>query len=86
MRGIIVDSRLERGRGPIVDIQITEGVLLHGEVLRAGQAIGRANILAVKSLEHGALVEVKGLNECPSIGDIVESEEEPPRYYHHWLP
>ncbi|HEY5603953.1 MAG TPA: translation initiation factor IF-2 [Gammaproteobacteria bacterium] len=74
-RGVVIESRLDKGRGPVATVLVQNGTLRKGDVLLAGQAYGRVRALLD---EHGnqlseagpsTPVEVLGLSGAPSAGD-----------------
>jgi len=74
-RGVIIESRLDKGRGPVATVLVQSGTLHKGDVLLAGQEYGRVRALLD---EHGRQleeagpstpVEVLGLSGAPSAGD-----------------
>ena len=82
-RGVVVESRIERGRGPIATVLVQSGRLAKGDMLLAGQEFGRVRGLFDESgVETPAAgpsipVEVLGLSGPPNAGDeaIVVADE-----------
>ncbi|MGH6865887.1 MAG: translation initiation factor IF-2 [Methyloceanibacter sp.] len=81
--GVIVEAKLERGRGPVGTALIQRGTLKLGDLLVAGSAYGRVraliNELGEQVAEAGPSVpvEVLGFDSAPEAGDqfaVVESE------------
>ncbi|TVR83827.1 MAG: translation initiation factor IF-2 [Rhodospirillales bacterium] len=81
--GVIVESRVERGRGSVATVLVQRGTLKVGDIFVAGQEWGRVRGLtdaggtALESAGPGVPVEVLGLNGTPAAGDdvaVVESE------------
>ncbi len=76
-RGVVVESRLDKGRGPVATLLIQDGTLKKGEMVLAGEEYGRArsmlNELAETVTEVGPSfpVEVIGLSGVPNAGDEV---------------
>ena len=74
-RGVIVESRLDKGRGPVATMLVQRGVLRKGDMLLAGLEYGRVramlNELGVQLDEAGPSipVEVLGLSGTPNAGD-----------------
>ncbi len=60
-QGIVIESRLDRGKGPVVTILVQRGKLHKGDLLLAGTAYGRVRALLD---ERGKLVEAADL-PCP---------------------
>ncbi len=81
--GVVIESSLERGRGPVATVLVREGTLKSGDILLAGQEFGRVRALfdyAGKPLTEAGPsmpVEVLGLSSAPMAGDdvlVVKSE------------
>ncbi len=81
--GIVVESRLERGRGAVATVLIQRGTLNIGEIIVAGSEWGRVRALIndqgknVKDGRPSMPVEILGLSGAPSAGDrmvVVENE------------
>jgi translation initiation factor IF-2 len=81
--GIVVEAKLERGRGPVATVLIQRGTLKVGDVFIAGGEWGRVRALVddrgenVDTAGPSAPVEVLGLQGTPSAGDefaVVENE------------
>ncbi len=82
-RGSVVESRLDKGRGPVATILVQRGVLKKGDILLAGLEYGRVRAMLndkgemVDSAGPSIPVEVLGLSGTPMAGDeatVVESE------------
>jgi len=82
-RGVIIESRLDKGRGPVATVLVQSGTLHKGDVLLAGQEYGKVRALlnengnSVESAGPSIPVEVLGLSGSPSAGDdaIVVADE-----------
>lgn len=81
--GVIVEAKLERGRGPVGTALIQRGTLKLGDLVVAGQAWGRVRALIndvgeqVKEAGPSVPVEVLGFDSAPEAGDqfaVVENE------------
>jgi len=81
--GVIIEAKLERGRGPVATVLVQRGTLRVGDIFVAGGEFGRVRALVdergtqVKAAAPGTPVEVLGLNGAPLAGDdfsVVESE------------
>ncbi len=74
-KGTVIESRLDKGRGPIATLLVQNGTLKSGDVLIAGTAVGRVRVMTndkgLKVEEAGPCVpvEVAGLDEVPTAGD-----------------
>lgn len=73
--GTVIESRLDRGRGPVATILVQKGTLHNGDVVIAGTAIGRVRQMSdengnlVESAGPSVPVEITGLVEVPQAGD-----------------
>jgi len=81
--GVVLESRLDKGRGPVATILVTSGLLEKGDILLAGREFGRIramigdNGLQAETAGPSIPVEVLGLSATPSAGDeaiVVPSE------------
>jgi translation initiation factor IF-2 len=76
-KGIIIESRLDRGRGPVATVLVQNGTLKEGDAVVAGQHSGRIRALTdatgkrVKSAGPSQPVEVQGLAGVPAAGDVL---------------
>ncbi len=82
-RGIVIESKLDKGRGPVATILVQNGTLNNGDVVIAGSAVGRVRAMSdergnqIKSAGPSVPVEIFGLDEIPAAGDefnVVEDE------------
>ena len=82
-RGVVVESRIERGRGPVATVLVQSGRLAKGDILLAGQEFGRVRGLfdetgaEASSAGPSIPVEVLGLSGLPDAGDeaVVVADE-----------
>ena len=82
-RGVVVESRIERGRGPVATVLVQAGRLARGDILLAGQEFGRVRGLfdeagaETSSAGPSIPVEVLGLSGPPGAGDeaVVVADE-----------
>ena len=81
--GVIIEAKLERGRGAVATVLIQRGTLKVGDIFVAGGESGKVRALIddrgenIKSAGPGMPVEVLGLNAAPMAGDdfsVVENE------------
>ncbi len=81
-KGTVVEARLDKGRGPIATLLVQNGTLNQGDVIIAGTAVGRVRVMTndkgrtVKSAGPSVPVEITGLAEVPSAGDIFNAVED----------
>ena len=75
-KGIVIEARLDKGRGPIATVLVQNGTLNAGDVVVAGTCLGRVRAMTndkgekVKSAGPSVPVEIIGLDEVPVGGDI----------------
>lgn len=78
-KGVVVESRLDKGRGPVATILVQSGTLKKGDVILAGLQYGRVRALVgdqgqmVQEVGPAMPVEVLGLSAVPHAGDEVVS-------------
>jgi translation initiation factor IF-2 len=81
--GVVIEAKLERGRGPVGTVLIQRGTLRVGQLVVAGRAWGRVRALINDKGDHvteagpSVPVEVLGFDSAPEAGDqfaVVESE------------
>jgi translation initiation factor IF-2 len=74
-RGVVVEARLDRGRGPVATVLVQSGTLSRGDVVLAGTAFGRVRAMLdengkpVASAGPSIPVEIQGLSDVPSAGE-----------------
>ncbi len=75
-KGSVIEARLDKGRGPVATILVQNGTLRSGDVIIAGTSVGRVRTMTddkgrlVKEAGPSVPVEITGLAEVPSAGDI----------------
>src|SRR5690606_32137661 len=73
--GVVVESRLERGRGAVATVLVQNGTLYKGDILLAGQFFGRVRAMIndkgqeVTEAGPSTPVEILGLDDTPNAGD-----------------
>ncbi|SEO72172.1 translation initiation factor IF-2 [Nitrosovibrio sp. Nv6] len=76
-RGIVIESRLDKGRGPVATILVQSGTLKRGDILLAGAVFGRVRAMLdetgkpVEQAGPSIPVEIQGLSEVPVAGEAV---------------
>ncbi|WP_020651594.1 translation initiation factor IF-2 [Massilia niastensis] len=76
-RGLVVEARLDKGRGPVATILVQSGTLKRGDVVLAGSSFGRVRAMldengkAISEAGPSIPVEIQGLTEVPSAGEEV---------------
>lgn len=74
-KGVIIESRLDKGRGTVATLLVQQGTLNQGDLILAGQSYGRVRLMtdersqSVKEAGPSTPVEVLGLDTAPSAGD-----------------
>ncbi|MBR9868437.1 MAG: translation initiation factor IF-2 [Oceanospirillales bacterium] len=83
-RGVVVESRLDKGRGPVATLLVQNGTLRQGDIVLAGLQYGRVRAMLdengkpVKSAGPSIPVEILGLDGTPGAGDeftVVSNEK-----------
>jgi len=76
-QGLVIESSLDRGRGPVATVLVQNGTLKRGEMVLAGQEFGRVRAMfdengeAIESAGPSMPVEILGLSGVPMAGDEV---------------
>lgn len=86
-KGIVVESRLDKGRGAVATLLVQSGTLHKGDVLLAGTAFGRVRAMVdengktIESAGPSIPVEILGLSDVPNAGEdfIVLADEKKAR-------
>ncbi len=74
-KGLVLESRLDKGRGPVATLLVQNGTMHTGDVLIAGTSVGRVRAMindkgrTVKEAGPSVPVEITGLSEIPQAGD-----------------
>ena len=74
-KGIVIEARLDKGRGPIATLLVQNGTLHSGDIIVAGTAVGRVRVMTddrghkVEQAGPSVPVEIMGLAEAPQAGD-----------------
>lgn len=75
-RGVVLEARLDKGRGPVATVLVQKGTLKVGDIVSVGTAYGKVRALIddkgnrIKSAGPSMPAEVLGLNEVPQAGDV----------------
>ncbi len=75
-KGTVVEAKLDRGRGPVATLLVSNGTLKAGDVIIAGTAVGRVRAMTddkgrkLKEAGPAVPVEITGLSEVPNAGDL----------------
>jgi translation initiation factor IF-2 len=74
-KGLVIEARLDKGRGPVATVLVQSGTLNVGDVVLGGQTYGRVRAMLdengkpIKSAGPSIPVEIQGLVEVPQAGD-----------------
>ena len=74
-KGVVIEARLDKGRGPVSTLLVQNGTLKSGDIIVAGTAVGRVRVMTddkgrkVNSAGPSVPVEIMGLAEVPQAGD-----------------
>ena len=82
-KGLVIEARLDKGRGPVATILVQSGTLNRGDVVLAGASFGRVRAMLdengkpIQAAGPSIPVEIQGLTEVPAAGDelMVLSDE-----------
>ena len=75
-KGTIIESKLDKGRGPVATVLVQNGTLHLGDVVVAGTSVGKVRVMVddkgvrIKAAGPSTPVEIVGLSEVPDAGDI----------------
>ena len=81
-KGIVIESKLDRGRGPVATILVQNGTLHQGDYVIVGTSTGRVRAMVddkgktVKSAGPSVPVEIIGLDDVPQAGDELNAVED----------
>ncbi len=74
-KGLVIEAKLDKGRGPVATVLVQSGTLKRGDVVLAGQSYGRVRAMidetgrAAQEAGPSIPVEIQGLTEVPRAGD-----------------
>ena len=74
-KGLVIEAKLDKGRGPVATIMVQSGTLRRGDVILAGSAYGRVRAMldengkAISEAGPSIPVEIQGLTEVPGAGE-----------------
>ena len=78
-KGIVIEARLDKGRGPVASLLVQNGTLNSGDIIVAGTSVGRVRMMTnengmeVKVAGPSVPVEITGLAETPNAGDVFDA-------------
>ena len=74
-KGVVIEARLDKGRGPVSTLLVQNGTLNAGDIIVAGTSVGRVRVMTddkgrkVTTAGPSVPVEIMGLDEVPQAGD-----------------
>ncbi len=80
--GLVIESKLDKGRGPVATVLVQNGTLHQGDYVIVGNAVGRVRAMVddkgktVKSAGPSIPVEIIGLDDVPQAGDELNAVED----------
>ena len=81
-KGIVIESRLDKGRGPVATVLVQNGTLHQGDYVIVGNAVGRVRAMIddkgknIKVAGPSVPVEIVGLDDVPQAGDELNAVED----------
>lgn len=78
-KGVVVESRLDKGRGPVATVLIQEGTLKVGDSIVAGMSFGRVRAMLndqgknIETAGPSDPIEILGLSAVPNAGDVIQA-------------
>ncbi|MBQ1237651.1 MAG: translation initiation factor IF-2, partial [Oscillospiraceae bacterium] len=81
-KGTVIEAKLDKGRGPVATVLVQNGTLRTGDIIIAGTSVGRVRVMLDDRGNHvpeagpSVPVEITGLAEVPSAGDIFNAVED----------
>lgn len=75
-KGTVIESRLDKGRGPVATVLVQNGTLKQGDIVVAGTSVGKIRIMTddkgnrIKEAGPSVPVEIVGLSETPEGGEL----------------
>ena len=78
-KGVVIEARLDKGRGPVATLLVQNGTLNAGDIVVAGTSVGRVRLMTdehgnvVKAAGPSVPVEIIGLAETPDAGDSFDA-------------
>ncbi len=80
-RGLVIEARLDKGRGPVSTVLVQKGTLKVGDFISAGEAHGKVRAMIndkgerIKEAPPSTPVEIQGLDKVPNAGEIFIAHE-----------
>lgn len=80
-RGLVIEAKLDKGKGPVASILVQKGTLHVGDFIAAGACSGKVRAMMddrgrrVKAAGPSMPVEILGLNDVPNAGEVLVATE-----------
>ena len=80
-RGLVIEAKLDKGKGPVASILVQKGTLDVGDFIAAGACSGKVRAMTddrgrrVKTAGPSVPVEILGLNDVPNAGEVLVATE-----------
>ena len=77
-KGVVIEAKLDKGRGPVATLLVQNGTLNAGDIVVAGQSVGRVRVMSnergqrTKTAGPSVPVEITGLDTTPNAGDTFD--------------
>ena len=77
-KGVVIEAKLDKGRGPVATLLVQNGTLNAGDIVVAGQSVGRVRVMSnergqrIKQAGPSVPVEITGLDVTPNAGDAFD--------------
>ena len=77
-KGVVIEAKLDKGRGPVATLLVQNGTLNAGDIVVAGQSVGRVRVMSnergqrIKQAGPSVPVEITGLDVTPNAGDTFD--------------
>lgn len=78
-KGVVIEARLDKGRGPVATLLVQNGTLRTGDIIVAGTSVGRVRVMSnengrvIKEAGPSVPAEITGLTETPAAGDTFDA-------------
>ena len=78
-KGIVIEAKLDKGRGPVATLLVQNGTLKSGDIIVAGTSVGRVRVMTdykgkkIDEAGPSVPVEIAGLAEAPNAGDAFDA-------------
>ena len=80
-RGLVLEAKLDKGRGPVANVLVQKGTLHIGDFISAGASSGKVRAMIddkgrrIKEAKPSQPVEILGLSDVPSAGEVIIAHE-----------